>query len=427
MIELRRKLTIKEGIPLAIGSIMGSGILFLPSLTTAISGKSVIYTWLIATVLCILMLFIFVDMVNKVPNESGLEGFIALGFGERFSACIPILFLGTVSMGMPLSAYIAAGFLKTLFFNNSNVQLVGCITIIAIGIIVNLCGVRLSTVFQLLVSLSLFVLGAIFWGLSAHAALPNYPSLFTTFSLEQIIPGVVVTIWAFAGLENLTFMAGEFKNPERDFKISALVGLLSCAIIYILLSANYAALVSSDHVNSLLGLYQLTEFINPVFHSNILVAFFSFLAVQLSFNSWIWGMSRLIYSSAKKGKFPKLFFSLNTNQIPSRAILLLAFLFSISTFVFITYPNLIETALVLVSTNFLFIYILFLSSYIKYKGLSYYTVIASLILIGLVVALASSKYLIIYPVFLSIGAILFAKPKQLKNIIPHTNELTEAI
>ena len=37
--KLERQLTLKNGIPLGIGSIIGSGILFLPSLTYSISGQ----------------------------------------------------------------------------------------------------------------------------------------------------------------------------------------------------------------------------------------------------------------------------------------------------------------------------------------------------------------------------------------------------
>jgi len=43
--ELRRTLTLWDGIALAIGSIAGSGILYLPSLTYVLAGHDVLLVW----------------------------------------------------------------------------------------------------------------------------------------------------------------------------------------------------------------------------------------------------------------------------------------------------------------------------------------------------------------------------------------------
>ena len=63
-------------------------------------------------------------MVKNVPNESGIEGFIKLGLGEGLSAIIPILFLGTVSIGMPLSAYIVGDYMQHLLGGGAHIQII---------------------------------------------------------------------------------------------------------------------------------------------------------------------------------------------------------------------------------------------------------------------------------------------------------------
>ena len=63
--SLKRQLTLKNGIPLGIGSILGSGILFLPSLAYSISGQNVGYVWLLSILLCLPLLIIFTEMVKK--------------------------------------------------------------------------------------------------------------------------------------------------------------------------------------------------------------------------------------------------------------------------------------------------------------------------------------------------------------------------
>lgn len=110
MTNLKRQLTLKDSIALGMGSVMGSGVLFLPSLTYLTAGKDVLLSWMIATLLCVPLTMIFSELVGAVPNESGLEGFVEIGLGRNVAATIPIILLGTVCMGMPSAALIAGDY-----------------------------------------------------------------------------------------------------------------------------------------------------------------------------------------------------------------------------------------------------------------------------------------------------------------------------
>jgi amino acid efflux transporter len=61
-------LTRWQGIPLAIGSIAGSGILFLPSAVYSRAGNNCLVVWAIATLMCLPMLLMFEDMVRSNPD-----------------------------------------------------------------------------------------------------------------------------------------------------------------------------------------------------------------------------------------------------------------------------------------------------------------------------------------------------------------------
>ena len=85
------KYTRWEGITRAIGSIIGSGILFLPSYTYAQAGGDVLISWLLAIIICIPGVFFLSEMVENVKDNSGIGGFISVGLGERIGSLIPIL------------------------------------------------------------------------------------------------------------------------------------------------------------------------------------------------------------------------------------------------------------------------------------------------------------------------------------------------
>src|SRR5690348_1939356 len=104
--ELRRTLTLRDDLALAIGSVSGFGFLHLPCLTYVLAGRDVLFVWLGETLLCLPLLCMFTDMVRIVPDGSGIDGFIARGLGSHIAATVPLLFLSVVVLGIPAGALV---------------------------------------------------------------------------------------------------------------------------------------------------------------------------------------------------------------------------------------------------------------------------------------------------------------------------------
>lgn len=413
MARLRRELTFKDGLPLALGSIIGSGILFLPSLTFSIAGSDVGLVWLVATFLCFPLLLIFQSAFTLVPNESGVEGFVSLGFGPRFGAGVPILILGTVGLGMPASALIVGEYIESVLGGS---QLI--ISLVALGIVwfaalSNLQRVSVSARTQRWVTALLLLVGFGLIALTTNAAFSNYHVLKPKFELSPSLSAITVAFWAYAGFENLTFMAGEFKNPKRDLTLSILVALLIGGALYLGLSANFAALVTRDQINENLGLMQLAQSTTSPKIMSLVVALVAFVAVLTNFNSWFLGISRLVYSSSKKRILPEVFSTLNKNEVPARSLIGLGVIFSINILIGSIFPNLVKTAIQMASMNFVMIYILTVGAFVIAEKRTSFKILGVVVLIPLVAAIRESGWLILYPVFLlSAGSILFREPNE---------------
>ncbi|NNM60170.1 MAG: amino acid permease [Legionellales bacterium] len=400
MKTLKRQLTLKDGIFLSIGSIMGSGILFLPSLIYATAGSNILYVWLITTLLCLPLLYIFIDMVKSVPDCSGVQGFISIGLGENIGATVPVLFLGSVSLGMPASALIVGDYVKSFFHIGYGIQYITAMMIVFLGIISNLRGIRANSHIQMFISLALLATAiAIFTLTFQEGDITRNVFAFPT-QISVLLPGMVVAFWAYSGFENLTFMAGEFKNPQKDFKWSMVIALIVCGLLYMLLSWSYANVAQTEAVNPMIGLYQLAEASGKGIFLTFIVTLFAFLSVQINFNSWIWGISRLIFSSAKQNILPSYFSELNDKFIPYRAILLLGCIFFSSIFLFMLFPDFLKLAIYMVSTNFIFIYFICVLSYFKYKKNIQSKIFALTIILALGFALVSSGWMAVYPLVL---------------------------
>ena len=197
-------------------------------------------------------------------------------------------------------------------------------------------------------------------------------------------------------------MAGEFKNPKRDLTLSILVSLILSGILYLGLTANYAALIPRSAVNENLGLLQLANRTEFPMGMTIVVAAIAFVAVQFNFNSWLWGISRLIYSSAKKGLLPTTLSKLNGNEVPSRALVSLALLFTLNIIIGAMFPELIKKAVVVASTNFVMIYILTVLAYFRLENRKLRLAMAAVVGICLVFAISQSGLWVLYPLALMV-------------------------
>ncbi len=400
MIGLQRNLRLKDGIALGVGSIMGSGILFLPSFSYSIAESNVLVSWLIATLFCIPLTVVFSDMVRVVPNESGLEGFVNIGLGRHLAAAIPIISLGAVCIGMPSAALVAGDYVSQVLGGGLIVSSITAFLLVTVAIWANVSGVKTTSLFQKFIAFLLFILGFGLFLASLAQSATAYDQLRPSFELSPTLSGVVVVFWAYAGFENMTFMAGEFYRPQRDITLSILIALLICSILYIGLTANYAALVDYDEINQLAGLIQLAEVSQYASILRAVVAALAVGAVLVNLISWCWGISRLVYSSSGKGFLPGYIFKLNKSGVPVRSLLFLLIIFSLVLAFFSLSRDKLDFALKLVSTNLVFLYLLASLSFTKYSTEKWKKVLGGTMTILLVVAMLSSGWLLLYPLIL---------------------------
>ncbi len=241
--ELRRALTLRDGVALAIGSIAGSGILFLPSLTYALAGRDALLVWLGGTLLCLPLLAMFTAMVRLVPDGSGLEGFIARGLGPHVAATVPALFLSLVVLGLPAGALVAGAYLRAAVGGGTTVQFAGALAVLAVAIATNLAGASAGARVGRGATWALLVIALALCALTYPQARHDYGAVAPVFGPPgPILSGIVVAFWAYAGFENLTFIAGEFRDPRRDFPRAMVIAFLAYGGLAVALTATVAAL-----------------------------------------------------------------------------------------------------------------------------------------------------------------------------------------
>ena len=361
----------REAIPLAIGSVAGSGILFLPSAVYVEAGRNSLLVWLLSIALCLPMLLMFQDMVRADPGGDGIQAFVRAGLGEVLGRCVPLLFVSLVIVGLPAGALVAGRYLARAVGAGEAVTVLAALAVLLAALAVNLAGVRASTRVQhagiwALVAMALVLLGS--------AARGGRAGLSTVTpdggDLGVLLPGVVLAMWTFAGFENLTFLSRELGRPERDFLPVSATALGLYGLLTVLLTVAIAVRVPRGGVDQVVGLLQLARTLRPRQGVVAAVTVIALGATALNTVAWVWGVSRLVARAAAAAILPRALARSGQGGVPRRAVLLLGGLFAVTLTVLVAVPGILVDAVAAASAIFIVLYLLCIVSYLRVRGLA---------------------------------------------------------
>ena len=175
----------------------------------------------------------------------------------------------------------------------------------------NILGVRRSgavqTVFtasKLLVLAILIVLGLTYghgsWqGFHPFFAAGGHGGLLTAFGVAT-----VSALWAYDGWNNLSMVAGEVKNPQRNMPVALIAGALLVLIVYVLVNLAYFYVLPASQV---LGTNTVASDAARRFLGNAGGAFIAvgvMISTFATLNGSILAGSRIPYATAREGLFP---------------------------------------------------------------------------------------------------------------------------
>lgn len=397
----RTGLTRGQAIPLAIGSVAGSGILFLPSAVYVESGKNSLLVWVVSVLLCIPMLLMFEDMVKTNPDGAGIESFVRRGLGDAFARCVPAMFLALVIVGLPAGSLVAGRYVSQASGSESALVITAVgVLLVALGF--NFAGNRASSRVQLIGAWALITMAAILLVSALTRARFGIETVTPDNSAFYVLlPTAVLAFWAFAGFENLTFLSKEFRHPKRDFLPVSVIALSVYGVFTILLTLAIALRIPRDKVDDVAGLSQLAVDIQPRQVALVAVTVIAFGAMVLNAVSWVWGVSRLIVDASSQSVLPAWFAVTNSAGTPRRALALLAALFAVVLTVLAIVPSIVVDALATASAIFILMYLLCIVSYLRVRGLTVRSGLNAVLLVVMVASLVQSGWRSLY------GAVVF--------------------
>lgn len=301
MTQLRKEVGFKAMVFLAINSIIGSGLFFLPSIGARYAGPASILSWMLIGTIAVLMSFIFAELVSMYPKAGGVFEFANHAFSEFTSfmagwiswlvanVTISMLIVGAIHYIMPVEALatkITLSVVILLFFN-----------------LVSYFGMKTSKVILLVFSFLTIIIPAviILFGLP-HVNFSNF-SPFFVFPFHSIFIAMFFISETFIGWEAITFLSEEAKNPEKIVPKAMIIAtvfivILCLSLVFVSLGTiNWSVFSQTDTPFTMLS--------EHIFGSSVVVNYLIFAIIIGSAAAWIISTPRLLLGMAREELFLK--------------------------------------------------------------------------------------------------------------------------
>jgi basic amino acid/polyamine antiporter, APA family len=337
--QLVRGLGPIAAISINVGNIIGTGIFLKARVMTCNLGSpsKVILAWVAAGVLALAGALTYAELTAMRPH-AGAEYVITKdaygrvwGFLNGWSQFLISRTASAAALAVGFAIFmndLMGGRLKVVWYTftlpvlDQQVEL-GTLTIIALATIavttlINCAAVSVSGQVASLVTL-LKVLTVLGVGLAAFFYQDgNWSNLWmsnaasckgevTGGGLLAFGAAMVGALWAYDGWNNVSYMAGEVKHPERNLPLALIVSMLIIIVLYVLVNVSYyhvmtpTEVASVDSTASSVAAEAIRRMLGPT--AVTLMAAVMMLSSWGSLQSSILGTARIPYAMARDGAF----------------------------------------------------------------------------------------------------------------------------
>jgi APA family basic amino acid/polyamine antiporter len=370
--KLKQSLGLLDATLLVAGSMIGSGIFIVtaPMMRDIGSAAWMIVLWVLTGLITIFAALSYGELAGMMPNAGGQYVYIQRAYGKMMSflygwTVFTVIQTGVIAAVAVAFAKYAGVFFPVLndVFLESSIVSVSYGQLVAIGSIMiltmlNSRGVQNGKILQLIFTaaklfalFALIVLG-LFIGLKTDVFTQNFDHMWDAYKTIQLPSGELDTIplsgFALMGAlgatiinslfssdawNNVTFIAGEIKDPKKNIPKSLFFGTTIVTVIYILANLAYLALLpkggdpmATDAVGQGI-MFAANDRVGAgaasVIFGGLGITMMAALIMISTFgcnNGLILAGSRLFYAMSSDGLFFKQAKKLNQFNVPSVAM-----------------------------------------------------------------------------------------------------------
>ncbi len=315
--ELRRDLTLLDSTMINVGSMIGSGIFLVPT-TIALylhSTSLVIFVWTLGGVVSLFGALSVAELGGLMPRAGGQYVYLRQAYGPLWgflygwSAFVVIMTASASALAVAFATYL--GYFFPMGPMEIKLVAIACILFLTT---VNCFGVKYGAIvqngFTFLKMAALALLVLLSFLLSGGAASnfePVFPETLSSSLIGSLGLAMIAVLWSYDGWIEITFVAGEVRDPARDIHRSLIISTLMVIVFYVLINLAYIYVLSLDNVarSTLVASDAARVVLGRSGASFVAVAVV--ISTFGACNGFIFTGARIYYAMAKEGLFFRSF------------------------------------------------------------------------------------------------------------------------
>ncbi|MGD0297807.1 MAG: amino acid permease [Bryobacteraceae bacterium] len=349
--ELKRDLGIWSAAAIVVGTVIGSAIFLVPNdMVKSVGSPAMVFAvWIFGGMLTLFGALSYAELAAALPQAGGEYVYLREAYGPLWA-----FIYGWTQMWVAKSgsiATLATGFFIYLANFRPEMNAVWVVVplplgesgqpleirygqLLAMGVIVvlaliNYFGVKVSGDLQVIVTILKvgLIAGIIVIGLgTGHGSVANYhTSIPAPGGITGFFAALVAALWAYDGWNNVSMVASEIRDPQRNLPRSLIAGTLVVIAIYLLANlAYFYVLPAAEVASSARVAAETMRRILGSFGANA-VSIVAMISIFAALNGSILSGSRVPFAMARDGLFfRRVAFVHPQHRTPSVSILALS-------------------------------------------------------------------------------------------------------
>ena len=329
--ELKRDLGPWTAAAIVVGTVIGSGIFLVPR--TMVQGvgtaELVAVVWVVGGLLSLAGALSYAELAAAIPEAGGEYAYLREAYGPMWGFLYSWTQMWVAKSGS--IATLATGFfvylanffppLETVFYSLPLPlgphggplelrygQVFAIVLILLLGLL-NYCGVKVGGNLQVAVTalklalIGLIVVAGLTYGRphAVAAGLTGRPA--ATLAFSGFVAALVAALWAYDGWNNVSMVASEIRDPQRNLPRALVWGTAAVIAVYLLANAAYFHVLSAAEVGA--SQRVAAEMMRRIFGGPgaAAVSIAAMISIFAALNGSILSGARVPYAAARGGYF----------------------------------------------------------------------------------------------------------------------------
>jgi APA family basic amino acid/polyamine antiporter len=271
-IQLNRSLGLFTSVLLVAGLMIGSGTFkkIAPMSQQLGSEKYILLAWISAGIITMIGAFTYAGLATVTNKTGGIYEYLRLAFGDFISflfgwsfftiagsgaiAALAFIFSQSVNTLVefpnPLAAFHDISISNFIFpFADSGVKIFAILVIAALTVL-NIRGLKPGALLNNMVTLAkisgivLLMMAGFFYSKSTTSVVQPTSVVSHASFISSFLAAMLSALWAYDGWAQITFIAGEIKNPQQKLPYAIVGGVTIATLLYVLVNYSFMQVLS---------------------------------------------------------------------------------------------------------------------------------------------------------------------------------------